>query len=1244
MGLVAMLARRIAQQPEKVAAGTLFISLLLAGLSVLALVRSDVETDLSAFEIQGRPVGTKAMAADRFDDWAWNSTSAVTCFDLPPLGDTFDDGTATCADHVKSTPTECSEDSWKHSRCCASCVAAEPGRLGSAAWKYSAPADEDAGTTSGRRSLSDDTRSKRRTLHVVLRTTDGSSMLSAAHIKDAQDTRDAIVRLGTFKHVCDADYQLDNGDRTGGVFTAEHGHGLAKPGYGSSGCDGAGGVLYQLDKANGDLAATTKFYADEVWEGHYDMITNGYLDQYFSACNQTSTATTLYFYLNSDRPSHDAFMADVRQYATTQPLVGDGVEISFYESSDEDANFLRTLLGDTTYAAGAVGFVFLLMLLQTRSLIITVCGFVHILLSLPVGQFFYGIVLGIDWISFLQALPLFIIMGIGADDVFVFLDAWRRSTVDNPSFRDPNKLEERLTHVMEHSVKAMSITSVTTAAAFSAICLSPVAPLRTLGIFSGLVVLSNFALCITWFPAIVVTCYQHGLYKDAQPKLPAEADGLGAGLMSADGSSTAAVKGGRPLERFFALYAQQLHSVQTRRSVLVGSAVVTGIAIILAGQLAMPTAMPELFPPQSNSFMYEAAQDELFSFEKYPVPTSFVWGILPAETSKTGQRGLGIAPDDEDRIMPVFDMSVELDSEASQQAILTTCRLLIGAKSLVRGDVDCPMLSFAQWRQQQKPPLPFPVPQKDFAQEYGAWMRAEADGASRGSVLFDPDTGRLMAMYGEYSSVLDTNNGNADVMNVMAKTEQWFKDKDKTGASVFHSNALEYRGATLENISVSGMISLVAQLGMSLLVLLFATANWQVAVLSMCSILMTTIWSMSFMYIVGWSFGILEAICVTVLVGLVVDYVVHMGMSYLESPSRDRRQRTIYACVHMGISICSGAISTVGASVFLTCCTITFFPKFGIFMAVTIIFSFICAGVVFPAALMELGPEGKAGTLSGIFGGNDDPIEIEMDGGGDDDDSDKPEHDIDQPMAMTGGKGGGGAGDRQVTSFHVVAVCALILAVCTAIAYWICPPGETFCAALPAQTKEFEQHFAMPGFGVTSQQTTYECHGFDFPQDETYHVTEFEPIEDPNTKGVVHHMILYKSPIPASKCFRECLNMPSDSQLVWAWAVGMAAFPMPPDVGFPVGKFTDTSYTSLQIHYNNVFHTPTTDHSGVKMTLSTNLRKYAMGIMSLGRSPQVRDLNYPNLNIPPSTRYEAIVTCRCGQKAPLFLCAPFFLW
>ena len=63
-------------------------------------------------------------------------------------------------------------------------------------------------------------------------------------------------------------------------------------------------------------------------------------------------------------------------------------------------------------AIGAVVFVFVVILLQTRSLVLTLCGFGHIVLSLPLGQFLYGAVLRIHWVGVLSGLPLFIIMGI----------------------------------------------------------------------------------------------------------------------------------------------------------------------------------------------------------------------------------------------------------------------------------------------------------------------------------------------------------------------------------------------------------------------------------------------------------------------------------------------------------------------------------------------------------------------------------------------------------------------------------------------------------------------------------------------------------------------------------------------------------------------------------------------------------------------------------------------------------------
>ena len=859
MGCVAALARQIAARPELVAAGSLALALLLSALSAVGLARSEVQTGLDAFEIQGQPVGTRAMAAGRFQDWARNSTSQVTCFDSG----------RDCESSVKADPGMC--DYWRYSECCGECVAQGLADGPASAWQY------DGAGAGRRRRLGDDGKKGTYTVKLVARTTDGESVLSAQHIQQVQAARDAVLALPSFYAACDKDFYVDeygSGWTWSEDAQDDRGRPLVRPDtcgpdvcYHSDGCHAAGGVLLRLDKEVGDLDATVDWYADQVWEGHYELITDGLIDAWFSKCNRTSTGTTMSFRLSATKADKAAFMAALSELVGSQPYSSEGVVLAFHESKYEDSMFLATLLSDTYWASGAITFVFHLMLLQTRSFTITLCGFIHILLSLPVGQFVYGVVLGIDWISFLQALPLFIIMGIGADDVFVFLDAWRRSVVDHPEFLKPERRSERLVYVMEHCVKAMTITSVTTSAAFSAICLSPVAPLRCLGIFASTVVMSNFLLCITWFPAIVVSCNKRGWYKDAAGPQAELGTQLVGGLPFGGKPATA----GRPVERFFEAYGRSLHDQRTRRAILLGASVITGIAMILAGQLKMPTAMPQLFPPQSNSAMYQAADDELFSYEKYPVPSQVVWGIKAAETSATGQRGIGIAPDDEDKIFPVFDTTVELDSEESQAAIVDTCRRLIAAKSLVRGDVDCPMLSFQQWRQEQRPPLPFPVPQKDFAQAYGSWLRSGSRNTDRDQVLFSSD-GRLVGMYGTFSSVLDTNSKNEDVIEVMNKQQKWFQDNDPLhAASVFHSNEMEYRSATLRNISVSGMISLCAQLLMSLFVLLFATGNSYMALLSFASIMMTTTWSMAFMYVAGWSFGILEAICVTVLVGIIVS-------------------------------------------------------------------------------------------------------------------------------------------------------------------------------------------------------------------------------------------------------------------------------------------------------------------------------------------------------------------------------------
>ena len=76
------------------------------------------------------------------------------------------------------------------------------------------------------------------------------------------------------------------------------------------------------------------------------------------------------------------------------------------------------------------------MSLHTRSLAIASVGMLQILLSFPVTYFFYRVVLQISHFGTLQVLAVYVILGIGADDIFVLYDAFQQApTRHGPAYR-----------------------------------------------------------------------------------------------------------------------------------------------------------------------------------------------------------------------------------------------------------------------------------------------------------------------------------------------------------------------------------------------------------------------------------------------------------------------------------------------------------------------------------------------------------------------------------------------------------------------------------------------------------------------------------------------------------------------------------------------------------------------------------------------------------------------------------------
>ena len=160
---------------------------------------------------------------------------------------------------------------------------------------------------------------------------------------------------------------------------------------------------------------------------------------------------------------------------------------------------MQQVTEDMMCAIGCMLFIFIFMLVHTQSMFITSLAVMSIFTSFIGTEFIYVVVIGFRYFGFFNILSIFIILGIGADDIFVFYDTWRLT-----EFSSYPSLAHRLSDAYSKSALSMFVTSLTTCVAFFSSAISPLLATRSFGVFSGLLVMYNYISVVVFFPTVVV--------------------------------------------------------------------------------------------------------------------------------------------------------------------------------------------------------------------------------------------------------------------------------------------------------------------------------------------------------------------------------------------------------------------------------------------------------------------------------------------------------------------------------------------------------------------------------------------------------------------------------------------------------------------------------------------------------------------------------------------------------------------
>ena len=665
---------------------------------------------------------------------------------------------------------------------------------------------------------------------------------------------------------------------------------------------------------------------------------------------------------------------------------------------------------------------------------------------------------------------------------------------------------------------------------------------------------------------------------------------------------------------------------------------------------------PSLWPESHNQWIASRIDTKVLPAQTYPIMVNINFGIVAKETSMDP-----LSEDDEEQ---EWDSAFDMSSEAAQSFMLETCDALTSAQGLVRMVRSCWLYDFRSYVSSQYSggsvsgdgadycdggsPIGFPVPQDRFRDALRCFRE------QRGGNIFDlggdksidlDASGNVRYSRFQVWSKITGGESIAEMLEIYDDWELWMAERNEEARASPATSMLDKgfqldaNGKFLEMSTIDSLQSgfaTAATLSVSLacVAILLTTLNAIVTLYAILTVIGIVLSMLTLMVAGGFMLGVLESMCLAILVGVSIDYTLHLALSYQETDANlPRAERATTAVRHMGISVVSGAVSTASSGILLFFTTITFFTLFGYFIVTTAFLSVVFALFFFNSLLFTLGPEGPAGSLTAgtkcIRGRTPETKTLVVAQAATDSTPEtaalttaKADDPPPQPQPAAEAEPGK-SGSRTVfvaSSVAIVVVGIIVRFVVSAKeeAATVCEPGFI--------------DLTFPEHAVSSEQTSYMCVGLDLPKECTYHATRLEVL---NRVPEMHHVLLMKAVSNLGSCPFTCFvstnaqpstplhicltrsfcqqDMPEVTGFVWGWAVGGNPLDIPDGMAASLGGTSDAPAVLLQIHYDNPLQkTEVVDPgSGIRVHYTTTPPTQTVSVMGIGAAP------IANWEIPP---------------------------
>ena len=632
-------------------------------------------------------------------------------------------------------------------------------------------------------------------------------------------------------------------------------------------------------------------------------------------------------------------------FATTEAMLDDLYDIkdqfgrgtnnieAAYDTNEED--FINILFdtavnSDMLLATGSALITTIAILIHTRSLFLSLVGLVQIILSFPLAFFVYRFICGFTFFPFLNFIGVFVVFALGADHVFVAVDKWKNARNDHPEYTT----EQVAAKSLPDAAVAMFLTTSTTAIAFFATAICPVAPVRLFAIFCGLLITFDYIMDVLLiFPCLCIydgyrdnmnccisfegcRCFRKKQGDDQEEEneneAPAHTDVTDEGEVKPVQMSL--------IRRILFGYYNLLH--RFRWPLFAASTVAFAVCCYFASQLRLPLSSDVRLLRESVEFeqSYQWRLNLLSEvLEKQGGSLAFVvWGTSAADTGDQSN------PDSWSTLE--LDDSFDPSSPEAQQYMVDFCPAFFAEDfaGLPGTDWNCPINLFDAWlRNQSTVESPeeeyesfcngasgLPMAQGDFHGCFTAWARLVDE------TMVLSRNGVVEIMFIPFNSRVRYDSPNSELDSEWNLIENWIKERQRQApkevSKAFHSSADFWWYDTNQAMFATAYGSAAIALAAAAAIILLSSRSFVMTLFSVTSIGYVLVSVTSMMVAAGWSLGFLESVCFAILIGVSVDFIIHLSHAYVSIPGeQDRCTRTKHALIEMGPSILAAAFTTI---------------------------------------------------------------------------------------------------------------------------------------------------------------------------------------------------------------------------------------------------------------------------------------------------------------------------------------------